>query len=221
MQDIEKLAELPNRGKHVKTWDEIDRHHVNRDRRFYIVVNRWLDSQVGKNVDVVYSDWHRADWVPIKFKTIAQFGYWVELNTFEQNGTVFYYTGSNFTDPTKNFRPVSEGAFTRMGFFYVNPKTKLIEKIEHVRPEWRKRNKRNKNSNLIILGPYHQLNKINGIWYESRKTSTWGDPNQDLAEISTERGSQDFRYPSKPDFSKVVRRQLNKKELKKYNLKND
>ena len=221
MQDIEALENLPKRGKHLKTWDEQDRHRTNRDRVFYGIVSRWLDSQVGKNVDTVYSDWHRADWVPVKFKTIAQFGYWVELNTFVQNEIIYHFIGYNCVDPTKNFEPVTEAAWRNRTFYYVDPTTKLIQRVLHKRPEWKNRHKKTQNSNLVVLGNYHQLNKINGIWYESKAEVLtdikWTDsicknPFDNLAT-----GTDSWDAPK----VKIYRRQLNSKELRKHNLKNN
>ena len=122
------------------------------------------------------------------------------------------------------------------GYFptlYVDPDTRLVcVSKPHKRPNYAKEQQEKRNQMVRILGDYHQLLKINGIWYEVK-----GTPKELMNTFSMwlhryrRCGPRDIligedhawwrRGSERPYVEIILKRQLSSKELKKHNLQND
>jgi hypothetical protein len=143
--DIEQLETLPTRSKmkEVSDWDYHSDYPWKR-------LDKWFRAQVGRLSDQVYSDFHFLSWVPRKYKTREYYTRHVETHVVIENG---------------KFRIMGHGREYFLPTFcdtlYVHPISKLIclsPKVKVVRIK--------KEKTFILLGDYHNLEKIDGIWYE-------------------------------------------------------
>ena len=143
--DIEQLETLPTRSKmkEVSDWDYHSDYPWKR-------LDKWFRAQVGRLSDQVYSDFHFLSWVPRKYKTLEYYTRHVETNIVIENG---------------KFRVIGHGREYFLPTFcdtlYVHPISKLIclsPKVKAARVK--------KEKTFILLGVYHHLEKVNGIWYE-------------------------------------------------------
>lgn len=217
--EIEKLEELPKREKFPDySWENDDYWGKNFP---YARTIRWLGSCVGKHIDAVISEFCNAKWVPIEFRNYNQLKKYLETDTFIDKGEVYYYCNYALN---VNYRKITE-SFRKT--FYVHPVSRKVEVYNPPTPKsWRKREQEKLDAKVRILGDYHQLYKENGIWYEVKgKPVNFNEfftldrkgPKDILLENDNSFTPKTEKYP----FVKIVlKRQLNKKELKKFGLKN-
>jgi hypothetical protein len=147
----QSLDELPKRVN-ARAGQSLKKYH--RNAYPWSRVRRFLRSNVGELWNDVYSKYCNLPWVLEKDKRLEQISYSVELNTFIQNGQVFAY--QKYRSNPVNINDIYGN------IFYVHPTTHTLcfqpQKVRvHI----------NKDVDTIrILGDYHQLLKIKGIWYE-------------------------------------------------------
>lgn len=153
--DIDVLDNLPSAEKmsHRDVW----RHKGNNYpfRKIY----RFFLSNVGNLWDDVYSKYHKLEWLPVQYKTMEYASREVILNTYMKNGKVYYvdkYCIYGYSD-----RCIDEYRWGHGEVLYVHPETKILCYKKHT-----PRKKEKKEITIKILGDYHQLLKLNGIWYE-------------------------------------------------------
>lgn len=201
---IEKLEELPSResSKKVKGWYDRDQDLPWRKGR------RWVESKVGKSFDEAFSEWIHLEWVPERYRTREGF----YLFTAE---LVFYHKTTGEILGRWGY-PLHPGAL------YVDPTTNIICQVKRKKTKsWRKLRLEEEEKYSRILGPWHQLAKMDGIWYEIRfsHTETPGSkqPSKDYSKIPHFR----LRNMWSVDLPIHLKRQLSHKELKQHNLKND
>ena len=158
---LDKVEELPKRDN-VRSPD--DHHHWGMDYP-YNKVRRFLMSRVGRDWDSVFSEFVHLDWIPKLYKTREQISHSVLLNTFEKDDEIYFYDNYCLSYNGSEEKIIDY----RMGFgdtFYIHPKTRLLcyhkRKIVNNKKLQEKEQKRT----VIILGNYHQLLKLDGIWYE-------------------------------------------------------
>jgi len=150
--DVEKIAELPHREK-MQMRDHRYRHGYSYPAN---KIERFLKSNIGVNWDVVYSKYIAADWVPEYYKNLETIKWDVVVDTFIKNGEVYYLDTRDGIDCH-----IDTHFYYKTGKFYVHPVTKLLCKQKP-----RKEIKKKKEETYRILGNYHQLVKIDGIWHE-------------------------------------------------------
>ncbi len=163
---FEKLEELPIRERKKLGGDKWGRYK-GRDYPYNKVI-RFLRSRLGRNWDDVFSEFVHFDWIKDEDKTREKIGWAVITNTFLKGDKVYYYDNrrwcffSNRGDVENgNEIPINSSTFYNRESFYVHPKTKklcLLRQKPQPKPVVEK--------TLVILGDYHQLVKIKGIWYE-------------------------------------------------------
>jgi len=177
-KDIDLLDELPMRDA-VRPPD--GRRHYRGSDYPYSKVHRFLTSRVGKYWNDVFSEFCHLDWVPRQYKTKEQISHTVELNTFIKDGKVWYYDGGFMG---VNERPVddmgSNGYYYRHELFYVHPKTGVLcHKQRKGHLSYKQQEEERKAKYMKVLGDYHQLLKLDGVWYEVK-----GKPlNTDIVEV--------------------------------------
>jgi hypothetical protein len=132
----------------------------------YRRIHNFLRSRVGRPWYSVTSEFVRADWVPVRHRLYSTLANEVEVSTFLLNGEVYYYS-DGYRSPWA--RSGSEGFAVKdetREIFYIHPTTKLLCYQPNKKINYRKRRAEEEAKVFRILGDYHQLLKIDGIWYE-------------------------------------------------------
>lgn len=226
--DEEKLDKIPIRERnHDYSWD--------RDSYWgqglpYARLYRWLESQEGVNIDSVIHKFVNLKWLLKEYRNLEMLRRYIEFDTFEENGKIFYYSKYRSNEGLE----VEKEA---VKFIYVHPITKCVAIHKPPTPEsWQKIRQKKLDEKLRILGDYHQLYKENGIWYEvkaeiakeipiSYPYSSLGHPvrlaRKGPKDIILEAHDSRGRGFYEPFVRVILKRQLNKKELKKHNLFNE
>lgn len=200
---------------------------------------RFLHSCVGEHLDEVFSKYSKTDWIPAVYRTYAEFKSRVEVDTFIQDGEIFYWEHIWKQEP----KPVK--GENRRNFFYIHPVSKLLIHKPHTGVQtWRKQEDERQKEYFRLLAPGHQLIKYKGIWYEYTFTVeefTRGRYDPETGHCETVRRSQqaidkdltsplyhpngeDARFSRWRMFFPLIKdrkkRQLSAKELKAYGLTN-
>jgi hypothetical protein len=159
---IEYIDNLPSRDKLRPPKDGRD-HYKGEDypwRKVY----RFLVSRVGRPWDHVFSEFVHLDWIPRQYKTQEQISHSVLLNTFMRNGKVWYY--DKYLSNNERQLEDCGGYWSHSELFYVHPVTKILSYYKPKKIDYKKRRAEEEAKTLRILGDYHQLVKIKGIWHE-------------------------------------------------------
>lgn len=119
-------------------------------------VIRFLHSNVGHLWNEVYSKYHALDWIPHGLRDLEHIKWHVIIDTFLRNGKV-YYVGNYHSGELSIENEYRET-------FYVHPETKRLCVFQP--KNYKKEQKKEDAKTMVILGDYHQLLKIEGIWYE-------------------------------------------------------
>lgn len=194
----------------------------------YSHIVRFLMKHKGENVDSVFSEYTKCDWIPVEHRNMKGFSHFVEIHTFLRDGEVFYNSDFWFLE-----RAVSDE--NSKNFFYVHPTTKkLIHKprTNVVRNPWALKKKQELAKTFRFISNGVQLLKLSGIWYEinfsvnTKKVfynySTENYMVRDLTEKEIEKLSKSpLDYTSRHCYKNIQKRQLSSKELKAYSLKNN
>lgn len=164
-KDDTVLDELPLRDKVRPPGGR--RHYWGSDYP-YNKVHRFIASRVGQYWNDVFSEFCHLDWVPRQYKTKEQISHTVELNTFLKDGKVWYYSNGYMG---ANEYPVeddnaSHGYYTRHELYYVHPKTGILCFRKRKKSNFKKQRAEETAKTLRILGDYHQLIKLDGLWCE-------------------------------------------------------
>ena len=210
----DKLDELPNHEsfRPKSEWVGENRKPFNYNR-----LVRFLNSRMGQHWNNVFSEFVHFDWIPVQYRTLEQISYYVEINTFiDKDGDIAVKRNYIFGDGVKK---ISELTYRRPTL-YVHPETGVLCE------EKNRKDKRDASPpDFIVLGDYHQLIKLDGIWYEVK-----GEKIDIQNRYCNKRvGPRDkMIYPRDikqqlifTDVKILYKKQLNSKELKKYGLKND
>jgi hypothetical protein len=233
MKNIEKLEELPTY--------EAKRFVRNQDRDYkpepfpYAHLEGFLMKNRGKSFDDVYSEYSHADWIPAQYRNLEYLKHFVEVDTFVGDDGKLYYNARWYPIP------IAIETTYRVKLFYINPLTKKLECLQRKVSRTKHKYKWQKDleNRFRLIGPGHQLLKVKGIWYDitfqireherafingvwtQRKIKNDFEVNRLLNSVyrcdETERGT----YYGFFDYKDVKFKQLNSKELKKNNLKND
>lgn len=167
--DIEQLDDLPNRSKIPKDSRRGYRGRAWRSSYPHNKVLRFLESRVGKFWNDVYSEFCHLDWLPDGHKTREQLSWNVVFETVMKDGKVHYIEeGSGDVKLLENH-------WRRSNLFYVHPVNQKLCRVEK-----KKQQNPEKPKTLIVLGNYHQLLKVKGVWYEVRGEKK--DKNSDIIE---------------------------------------
>ena len=157
----DKLEALPKREqRETRIKHQVRSHHWGAGYPSN-KVSRFLQSNVGQPWDKVYSKYHNLDWIPVDMRDLEHIKWHVITDTFIKNGKVVhigdYHSGETSVD-----------AHCREQF-YVHPITKLLCVSTPPRPN------RVLDRTINILGDFHQLLKLDGIWYEVKAKPTKPD----------------------------------------------
>lgn len=203
----EELENLPRNQKIKKGldwWNDYN-HEDYPWRR----VHRFLRSRVGKNFENVLSEFVKLKWILPKYRTLRQLAdYHIETNTFIRKGEVFFYNkycfgGKSETNVKEHYSEL----------FYVHPKTHILcFQPKSKKINWKERHEAEEAKTFRNLGNYHQLLKLGGIWYEVK-----GQP----MDKSCKPDKRIIGHNSQDYVMVTYKKQLNNKELKKFNLTND
>jgi len=134
-----------------------------RDRGLYCScpwkkIDRFLKSNVGKPWDEVYSKYCHLEWLDKVFKNREWGEKNVIMNTFMKDGKVWHIDNGEY--------PVGGCRYGKRDTYYVHPKTKILCFIKHQPTNWAKNRAKEEAKTMKILNDYHQLLKVDGIWYE-------------------------------------------------------
>lgn len=199
---IERLEELPT---HVKSFPHNKWREYRDDEELYKRIDAWIDGCIGMHIDDVTAKWVRLDWVPARIRTHSGL-----MNEGNLKAVLIGDTICN-----KWGMPV-----TQWNCRVVNPITGIITRYKRKRNARKRNARKHKETTCIILSDYHQLTKIAGIWYEIKYSP-------DIMENI----KYSYYYKMKPPARTsildlhcapliLLKKQLNKKELKKHNLSN-
>lgn len=156
--DLEQAETLPSRDK-VRPPDGGRRYGYGNDfpRR---KIQRFLLSRQGKLWDDVFSEYVHLEWVPKQYKTEAEISSFVYLHTFMEGGRVWFH--DKFMDGARLVDDFKYGS----DCFYRHPETKKLCYHHRVKVDYAKRHKEEVARYMRVLGDYHQLLKVRGVWYE-------------------------------------------------------
>ncbi len=219
--DIDRIEELPLRERnHDYSWDNDD--YWGKELPYRRLM-RWLESQEGIHIDSAIHKFVNLKWLLPVYRTLGELRRKIEMDTFIEDEKVCFYSSWCYWGKRGPHRIVEDEGSK---IIYVHPTTKLI--CVHRPPSresWKKKEQENLDKKLRLLGDFHQLYKQNGIWYEVKaepiprnrtgNTIGWGEvlkPKDVILET---------KLGFMPSFKIILKRQLNKKELKKYNLINN
>lgn len=229
IKSVEKLENFPKFEKfHDYSWDR-DRYWG--DNFPYRRFNRWLESQKNTDIDSVIHKFVHLDWVLAKYRTMEQLRRYVEFDTFTENGKVMYYADySILSGERTSARAINESSSKT---FYVDPQSRKLKVfVPPTRKSWQKAAQERFDGQCKILGDYHQLVKLNGIWYEIKAEVLPGEypwwttlQRKGPRDLLTDKKSY-LQYSSHPSdklpFVKIVlKRQLSGKALKQHGIQND
>lgn len=228
--DIEKLEELPSREpthRHRKPKKGCACSYCQEkrgDNYPWDRVVRWLKSRIGNKWDDIISEFVHADWVPAEHRSYRKLCEHVEDHTFMRNGAVWFhaaYHPDNAAEVDKEYGEV----------IYVDPRTgDLCYKKKTPRTRWTIHREEEERKTMRVLGDYHQLLKLNGIWYEVR-----GAPGG-ISFDARKYGPRDRMMWDKPTVGRknwtylshcmdrpriVLKRQLSKQDLQFHKLRNE
>ncbi len=209
-----RLDSLPKRDRmHLRDYDYYD-HYPKHWKR----VHRFLMSNVGQDWDTVISKYTKLPWVPAQYRTFKHLSTIVEVHTFIKDDEVYYLCKYNARNTPLN-RPVTERT---PEILYVHPDTNALCYLDN-RVSKRKRRairEAEESKTLKILAPYSQIQKIDGIWYYGRVEDLKTAKKRWRPTDRLWRNTYAFDSPwyGEPE---IYKQQLNRKELKKHNLKND
>ena len=224
--DIEKLEELPLRDKLPNKHDSRRWSKYRYNLPWKRLVN-YFNSCIGTHIDKVISEFVKVDWILPMYRTIGTVTNHIELNTYMEGGEVYYFPCSGYCiSQAKNvndqMRPI----------LYVHPTTKLVCKSKYNKVvSWYVQKQSELKKYLKVLGNYHQLLKIRGIWYEVKAVvdkSVYANfrPKfhpKDILIRSEEHPSVHYSNKMVKESNPikiVLKHQLSKKELKSHNLQN-
>jgi hypothetical protein len=204
-----------------------------RDEFPYKRMRRWIQSCVGHHIDDVIHEFVNSTWIPRHHRRASTLRRYIEFDTFLKNGEVYYYTEYGMMGKHNNYSNFVSVKVGHRKTIYVDPTTKIVSVCVHPSKKntWQLSRKQHFDSKCRILGDYHQLCKIDGIWYEIKGEIVpsyalrWAfDHNIDrkkstdiLTEPSSNWQNKDIKIPH---VKIVLKRQLSAKELKNHNLKN-
>ena len=215
MIDIEKLEDLPKKqgikGKVGDPEHYRDHYSVPWNR-----VNRWLRSKLGQNWDKVISEYVKLPYLSAREKTHRFLAdNFVEENTHIVNNVIYYRPRFPHGQDSVHGRKVKQEYYD---IFYVHPVTKLLCFSPKFHPVYKEKEK-----TLHILGDYHQLIKLNGIWYEIKGHSIGeNNPDKRMLDENGRNTTSCYPYDGISNYVKIIyKKELNSKELKKFGLKND
>jgi len=169
---------------------------------------RFLEANVGKNIDKVIHDFVNCDWCPSRFRTASKVAESVEMHTYLKNGKVYFHDSRQHRFFNTFERCVDQEPMNRWTpFFYVHPdnRTLQVSKRRDIKA------KRVEDPNVRVLGNYHQFCKYNGTWYEVKAETcvtsfTYKGPRDIL--LSDKIDDVYSRY-GKPGIRITLKRQLN------------
>lgn len=150
---FEKLEELPSRSKIRLGNDGWGRY---KGRNYpHKKVHRFLECRIGVKWDDVFSEFVHLTWIKDEDKTRENLSRTVVFNTLMKDGKVHYLEeGSGDVIPITDYR-------WRTEWFYIHPITKRLDVIK-----CQKEKKEKKPEVFRVIGAYHQLIKLRGIWHE-------------------------------------------------------
>ncbi len=154
--DLEQAEALPSHDK-VRPPDGWRRYGKDFPRR---KVQRFLLSRIGRLWDDVFSEYVHLKWVPEQYKTEAEIASFVYLHTFMNDGRVWFY--DRYMDGARAVDDFKYGG----DIFYRDPETKKLCHLHKKRVDYAQRRKEDEAKYMRVLGDYHQLLKVHGIWYE-------------------------------------------------------
>jgi hypothetical protein len=223
--DIDRIEELPLRERnHDYSWENDD--YWGKDFPYRRIM-RWLESQEGNHIDSVIHKFVNLKWLLPIYRTLGELRRKIEMDTFIEDGKVCFYSSWCYWGKRGPHRIVEdEGSKT----IYVHPKTCLVcVHRPSTKESWKKQEQEKLDKKLRILGDFHQLYKQNGIWYEvkagpiDREDSEFRNRKPHLG-WGNKLKPKDIILETKlgfmPTFKIILKRQLNKKELKTHNLTN-
>lgn len=214
----DKLEVLPKFEKPIR-----DHWNGGYNKPFWQKINGFLRSRVGQKWDRVISEYVHSDWVPILYRNYHNLTHFVETDTFLKDGEIYIYTYGTYryyTPRTKDVINAMALSEVYTDVFYVNPKDKVLS----FQAKRRRCAKEKQEETFQVIGDYKQLVKLSGIWYYVSGGDFFRETHEPNEQLIDERGITSGKrkkimhlfFPMKCIF----KRQLNKRELKKYGLKN-
>lgn len=201
----------------------------------WVKVHKWLRSKVGLPWSRVTSCFLRLPWMPEQYRTYHTLCKHVNTHTFlNENEEICYY--SDYVHGYGIVKLADEG-----DVLYVHPVTgQLAYKPAKPHVNWAKLRAAEEAKTFRVLGDYHQLLKLGGIWYEVKGepiASGWMPPiryysrsfgcspagprERLIIERNKDKSVVYSGYEPLVWLGKItLKRQLNTQELKKHKLSN-
>ena len=201
-----------------------------RDEFPYKRMRRWIQSCVGHHIDDVIHEFVNSTWIPRHHRRASTLRRYIEFDTFLKNGEVYYYTEYGMMGKHNNYSNFVSVKVGHRKTIYVDPVTKMVSVYmgPSAKSKWIESRNKQFEAKCRILGDYHQLCKIDGIWYEVKgevlppHALGWGYERKNPTDVLVEPSFSWQNKNTKIPYVKIVlKRQLSAKELKKHNLQND
>jgi len=199
MKDIEELENLPSRERVLRPKNSERYWGRNFPRSAFA---SFLQSNLGENINVVFSKFLKLEWMPSVYKNNKEFYNYVTNNTFMEDGEIKYYS---YCGTVSLINALHDD-------FYVDPVSfKLCKTAKLKYPNYYKQREENRAKFFRIIDDNYYLMKMNGIWYSCETIDKEDSPRR-LNEEGFKIGKQE----------KIIigRRQLSKKSLKKNKISN-
>lgn len=209
-KDVEALDSLPFTDP-MKRLDWGWGKGINSDFRF---IRKFLESRCGMLWDDVYKE--VCDVTTATHPEAGTLRHYIRSSVETQikmvNGVPYYFSKYN------GWAKLSDYGGWRRSTFYVNPETGKLEKAVHV-----KRVETPKDPTRYIISETEELQKIDGIWYRTERfqngyRSEYNGASREWNETHSMWAWKSL-FKSVPNYY-WTKKQLNKKELKKYGLQN-
>lgn len=210
------LDDLPSyeSNRNVRTIAQKYRHNSDVS---YSHLKRWLKSKIGEKFEDVFSEWTKQHWLPPRLRNLEYFKTFVETEfVVDAKGELYAYS-YGWARPLNNE-------------LYIDPDTQILSFAKpRKKVSYREKMKKEKEQIFRSLGDYEQLCKVDGVWFYISFKKYYTVARYDFTAekifnvtVPVKKGIEfirdccGFYDPSIESF-----KQLNSKELKRYNLKND
>lgn len=170
--DSEKLEQLPKKELKNPRWRHryYGRKGKWRDSFPWGKVDNFLKANRGKPIDEVFSKYCHLEWLPKEFKVREWFGKTLCLVTEMRDGVVWYQS-----DYGGDFWPINDVSNYHTELYYVHPETRVLEYWHRSHVSRKKKYAEEQAKYCRILGDYHQLLKLDGVWHEVKAEKTKND----------------------------------------------
>lgn len=161
--DTEKLEELPKKQRRDPKENHNERLYSKwykwRSSYPYKKVEHFLKDNRGNHIDEVYSKYCKLEWLDKSFKNREWFSKNVYLTTELKDNKILVHKEGRYFETLDDTAWISD-------CYYVHPESHTLKYWHRSYINWKKKHKEEQSKICRILGDYHQLLKLDGVWHE-------------------------------------------------------